>query len=82
MVLGKTLENLKTSPDFTQMLVSVQAGTGQKGAHTRDTHVCTCMPTVHMDRAGSHPSGDFATLMPYVLGNMKITLLPWLIVKC
>lgn len=51
----------------------MQAETGRKAAHTRDTHVHACVPPVHMDRAGSHPSDDFASLMSYVLGNMEIT---------
>lgn len=51
----------------------MQVGTGQRGAHTRDTHVCTRMPTVHIDRTGPHPSGDFATLKPYVLCKINVT---------
>ena len=51
----------------------MQAGTGQRGVHTRDTHVCTRMPTVNIDRTGTHPSGDFATLKPYVLYKINVT---------
>ena len=31
------------------------------------------MPTVNIDRTGTHPSGDFAILKPYVLYKINVT---------